>query len=601
MGQSRFIAARRGTAFAFLLGCAMLIGGCGRHSTSSNHRQRDVKPHVVSPDEVQRDPEAAARKAIAKEDWRLITLPLSHGASDLPGLVCSVPYGARAQAVVTYMPTEIAVEDWSPARGRVKAQAAKAEAVAAFDRIVASAPGSPWRGLCIESKAWAKATPPEPWSLLVHVKAGPWARLVETLRLGEPDPPDVARHPHWDPHERDLFGMNALSWAVVRRDRAHVEWMTQPPHDDRYDWCTLGGRGRGEIPPEWHQTEAFNLAVQRKDVELAMLLLPVRSERKCPDGQVHPLFQDAWAQALSTRQDTLVEPMLREMAVPDQKRQFALADQLHQAGYDVLAANVAFGPEKIDETLPLAAGAKACSAKDTAFWLSETRRRGRQQDVDVAWDLFNREALWREPKACGETMALFAAAGARVFPGSAILARAIAADIETARSANLIAQRPLSKQEAQQVVDVFRRAGGDAAAPVKGVCAPEPQRRFPIFCTPAEIAERGTTAFRDVLPPPRSLAERYVYDAAHGDRSLEPMEGAMSDAMVKGCLAALDDPAVVRVTASCLARHEQPVFVAKFVQATPDPNLCHVRISAPDRDRQLAVCRARKAQHIAFD
>ena len=50
-----------------------------------------------------------------------------------------------------------------------------------------------------------------------------------------------------------------------------------------------------------------------------------------------------------------------------------------------------------------------------------------------------------------------------------------------------------------------------------------------------------------------------------------------------------------------LARHQEPVFVEKFAAALPDPDLCHVRIAAPDRDRQLAVCRARQAQRIVFE
>jgi hypothetical protein len=557
---------RHVVALGLVMSAALALGACHRSSPSApKDWRRELKPHVVGPDDVKADPAGAARKAVEREDWRLIALPPLRAADDLPGLVCSVPRSVRELATISYMPPDVLPVAASDPRWKTVAQP-DAAAIALFNRIVANADGSPWRGLCVDEKSWHNAMPPEPWLLLVHVKASPWARLNETIRLGEPDPPSVVRDRHWDPHERDLFGMNALSWAVARRDREHVAWLTEPPNDDLDDWCELGSRDPNETPPAWRETDPLFLAVDRKDAEFAMLLLPVRSERKCPARRSHRLFQMAWSTVLATHQDMLVEPMLREMEVADQPRQIALAQQLHRAGYDVLASNVLFGPARIDETLPLAGAASKCNAGDTAFWLTETRRRGRQQDIEVAWAGFNQGAGWHDAKACAATMSLFAAAGMRVLPDSTILARAVAADIAAGR-AN--AGRALSKPEAEAILAAFRSAGGNAAAPAKGVCMPAPDRKLALFCTPAEIAERGETVFRA--------------------------------AQAKGCVAPLDDRAVVSITAACLARGGQPLFIAKAALAEPDPDLCHVRISAPDRDRQLAACRARHAERIVFN
>ena len=357
------------------------------------------------------------------------------------------------------------------------------------------------------------------------------------------------------------------------------------------------------MPPAWHYTDPLVLAVDRNDIEFATLLLPVRSERKCPGGRVHPLFQDAWSHVLSAHQDALVEPMLREAAVPDQTRQIELAQQLHRAGYDGLAANFFFGPQRVDETLPLAAAARVCNVKDTAFWLAETRRRGRQQDVDLAWDLFNRAVGWRDARACTSTMALFADAGSRIPAGFAALAlrggrRHGGATATWRRVAP--ARRSRGRRRNRSSPSSAAPAATRRRRPRASAC-PRPTASCPSSARRRRLRSGGPTVFRDLLPPPRPLAERYVYDAAHSTL-MAPFDLPIREAKAKGCLAALDDPAI-------LSHHRFLPGAARGAPVHREIRLGRAGprcvsgpdIAAPDRDRQLAVCQARHAQPIIFE
>jgi hypothetical protein len=599
---------RQATAFALIL-LVLSLSACGRPSRHAKDDPRDeLKHHAVSTSEVEADPGRAAQKAIKEEDWRLI----SRGPDNLPGLVCSVPSSVREAATVSYFsdgyPGSVP-DDPRWKRGGSTGRSA----IAAFNRIVAAAPESPWRGLCVDQTAWHSALPPEPWSLLQRVPPSRGARLVETIRLGAEDPPALDDMPHWDGDERDLFGMTALSWAVVRGSHRHLAWMTEGHHSDLDNWCALARRDRVRIPRAWHHTDPLVLVVERKDPELIALLLPVRSERSCWDVKSHPLFQEAWSRALKTQRHELVEPMLRELAVPDQERQSRLAMDLYRAGFGRVAADFLYGPQRLDDSLPLAALAKTCVPGETGFWLTQARRRGRQAEIDFAWKLFNRESNWRDPKACLATMEHFIRDGARIPAGSALLTHIVSSDVLARRGNGL----PVSPQEAEAIVAAFRRAGGDPAAPVSGGCGMTPRRQqFPPFCTPAELAELEPTAFRDVLPQPRSLAERYVYDARMNAELVPPLGGRIRDTIPKGalirpmerelrpikargCLVTIEDPRAMAMTASCLARGHKPKFIRQ-ASARSIANECHVDLASPQRDQQLAACRARLAQPISF-
>src|SRR3954462_5274256 len=148
----------RKIGFSLLIGCVLLVALAFAIGARSRHSQpppqdwrREIKPHVVTSDEVQTDPERAARKAIASEDWRLIAFPQSGSADTIPGLVCSVPLEVRELATISYWLRDLRPFGWSDSRAIIVPQPDGA-AIATFNRIVAAAQDSPWRGLCVDAK-----------------------------------------------------------------------------------------------------------------------------------------------------------------------------------------------------------------------------------------------------------------------------------------------------------------------------------------------------------------------------------------------------------------------------------------------------------------
>jgi hypothetical protein len=559
---------------ALALALLLLAAACQPHrSPEARSWRSQIKPHAVTPEEVNEDPEVAARKAIAAQDWRLIQLPFAQ--QRFAGLVCSVPREVQDLTTISYFTGREDVA--SPGEGPRRKMPSRIDpaALARFNRAIAANPASPWLGLCVAAEAWRGAVDPKPWSLIGPIPSDPPRDLLTTARLGLPDTRNFARHDYWDGDRRDLFGMTALSWAVVRADRRRVAWMVRPPVDDFRNWCLLA-RQRDRIPPAWQATDPLVLAVNRRDFDLISTLLPVRSERRCAqeghfdsrrESESHPLFQAAWQSALSSGDEALVTALLPDHAMVDEPAKARLAEELRRKGFDRLAADTWFAPVKPEHS-PFAAAAETCSPEGVRFWLRESRARRRDAEIAYAWETFSTRAEWQPRRDCLEVLRIFVGDGRKLPSGSPLLAAAVEGDV--VRSSNRADPDPgaaTSADEAAELVALFRRAGGDPNAPVRARCPRRLVGEAPLFCTPGEIAATGRTVYAALLARPRPLADQLIHDAANDPELSQPFETPIEEARRSNCLAALDDPLARQKVQSCLDRRGTPLIVERAVQA----------------------------------